>query len=385
MKRRLIKWIFFTLIAIPTILLAIIAINYALCPIYRFPEPKPFSGSSWYNPYQELNHKWYKANFHAHAWRWFGLTNGADRIEEIRNFYRTMGYDIAGISDYQYISTFKDTPSRMQIPGYEHGFNPKKTHQLALGARKVVWLDYPFGQNSHHKQHVINTLKDHSDLVVLAHPSLLNGYTHEDMSRIAGYDGFEALNHYRYSLGLWDTALSSGRAVWVFGGDDCHNISWANETGVRWTMVHAKSKSRRHIIRALRDGSHYAVAGKDGVMTNRLKRLQIKGNRLEIECESSARKIRFIGQGGILKQEMENMAMASIPLDRSDTYVRVEVLDISTDFYLNPVVRWNGKRIPRPVVQINWIATWAQRLVIVILLGGLIVLFIIRKRKSKTS
>lgn len=381
--RKFIKPIGIVFGAIMLVLLLIVGVRYVFCPIYHFPEPQPFSGDQWYNPYANLNQRWFQANFHVHSKMWLGLTNGRNSAEEIHQHYRSLGYDIVCISDYQYINAERNMGIE-RFPVYEHGVNIGKTHQVVLGARQVDWLDYFFLQNRNHKQHVINTLKKHADFVILAHPVLYNGYTREDMKWLTGYDAVEVLNHFRFSVDRWDEALSAGKAVWVFGGDDSHNISYRSETGVNWTMIHARSPKRIHILKALRKGRHYAVAGYGGVNHNRLKIMKIKSNFLKVTCESPADQIRFIGQGGKMRKEVKNSPEAVIELQPHDTYIRAEIFSGGGKLYLNPVIRYDGKSLPLGKVEIDLTATWIQRVLIILFLA-LLVYGAVRLRRNEET
>jgi hypothetical protein len=362
------------------VLVLIIGIRYAFCPIYHFPEPRPFSGDHWYNPYEQLNQHWFQANFHVHSSNWLGLTSGRNSAGEIHEHYRALGYDIVCISDYQYRNAKRNLGIE-NFAVYEHGYNINKTHQIVLGARQVDWLDYMLWQNRNHKQHVINTLKKHADFVILAHPLLNNGYTPEDMKWLTGYDAVEVLNHFRFSIEHWDKALSAGKAVWVFGGDDSHNISYKSETGVRWTMVHARSKKRIHILKAFRHGRHYAAAGREGVNLNRLKSMDIQGSVLKLACESLADKIRFVGQEGQIRKEVTNADKAEIELLPHDTYIRAEIYTGACTLYLNPVIRYDGKLLPFRKAKIDFTATWIQRILVIAFL--VLMLFAASRLKRK--
>lgn len=145
-------------------LLTIAAISasfqYLYCPVYIFPEPKPFSGDKIYNPYTAIDSTgWKKANFHLHTHQWGGITNGRKNYEfAIDTMYHYLNYDIIGISDYQYINLYNKNEQGF-VPVYEHGYMPRKTHQLVIGAKKVFWLDYAFPQTLNNKQYVIESLK----------------------------------------------------------------------------------------------------------------------------------------------------------------------------------------------------------------------------------
>jgi len=86
------------------------------------------------NPYARLHRGWQRANLHAHGYAWAGLTNGAQTGAEIVGAYHAMGYDVVAISDYQ------RSGDRVlsAIAEYEHEYNVRKRHQLAIGATTVV-------------------------------------------------------------------------------------------------------------------------------------------------------------------------------------------------------------------------------------------------------
>jgi len=133
-----------------------------------------------------------------------GLTDGHDHTVEIYNFYKKLGYQIIAISDYQYI---------------------------------------------------LKKLKQDNPFVAIAHPRLMNAYKGRDMQNLTDYDAIEVLNHFRNSVHLWDAALSVGRAVWIVGNDDSHNIHNPQETGVCWTMINANSTHYEDVLEALKKRS----------------------------------------------------------------------------------------------------------------------------------
>jgi len=58
-----IKWVFKGILAIIIVFLGIYYIKYIWCPIYDFPEWKPFSGDKLYNPYKGIDSlHWLKGN-----------------------------------------------------------------------------------------------------------------------------------------------------------------------------------------------------------------------------------------------------------------------------------------------------------------------------------
>ncbi|HPE43148.1 MAG TPA: hypothetical protein PKV88_03620, partial [Bacteroidales bacterium] len=156
------------LLFIITILLVVLSF-YLLAPSYQFEEPKPFSGPILYNPYQNIDSlNLYKYNFQVQSKAWGGITDGRLNSNElIDSIYKGLSFDHVATSDYQKINRFKEE-SQAYIPTYEHGYGIRKTHQVCIGASRVLWLDYPFYQSLRHKQHIINELQADCELIALA-------------------------------------------------------------------------------------------------------------------------------------------------------------------------------------------------------------------------
>ena len=126
---------------------------------YAFPEPAPFRGPSLYNPYRDADFSpggWKRANFHAHSRAWGGLTGGRRvSVEDLREGYGRLGYDVAQVSDYMSIRPGGEGPGEW-IPAYEHGYGATQAHQLCIGASRVDWFEFPLFQTTHHRQTVID-------------------------------------------------------------------------------------------------------------------------------------------------------------------------------------------------------------------------------------
>ncbi len=323
----------------------------AAYPVYRFPPPAPFHGDSLFNPYRAATGTWYKANFHAHSIAWGGATNAKDRREDVEAAYRSMGYDLIGVSDYQALG--RAGPERAGVvPVYEHGYNVMKTHHLVIGARAVSWLDYVLPQNVHQKQFVLDHLSRPGVAVALNHPSFRGGFSIGDMRSLTGITLVEVLNHFRRSFGHWDAALGAGRRAWILGDDDSHDARDARETGVYWTMVNARSLRTDDVVRALQEGRTYGVAGRGGAMSLRLRSVTTAGTRVTVALDTVARRIEFIGRGGAVRAAARDTAAASYEFAGDDAYIRVQVTGAGNTLYLNPVFRTDGS--PEPAASVDW-------------------------------
>lgn len=339
---------------------------YLSCPVYRFPKPRPFSGADFYNPYASVGDApWRTANLHAHGRVWGGITDGRQPDSAIVNHYRALGYDVADVSNYQYID--QDLArDRTNIPTYEHGYNVMKAHFLVLGARSVDWFDFPYGQTRGQKQYVIDRLKASGTLVLLAHPSLRNAETVRDLAYLTNYDLLEVLNHFTTSDSQWDAALSSGHAVWAVGDDDTHNIEDPGQTGARWTMIASRSLDRDSVMAALAAGRTIAVAGQGGKSDVHVSSVVIEHTKdqayLTVKLDAPASSIAFVGQNGrVLQVTPPGRTGDAYALQPNDTYVRTVIVTPHTTMYLNPVLRYDGKALRPPVAVFDAPTTWAER------------------------
>jgi hypothetical protein len=353
---------------------AAIVLLTALCfwlgayPIYRFPRATAFHGDSLYNPYRTATGTWYKANFHAHSIVWGGATNSSSWLDDVEAAYRSMGYDLIGVSNYQSISR-RDAHGMGVVPVYEHGYNVLKTHHLVIGARAVSWLDYVLPQNVHQKQFVLDRLSRPGVAVSLNHPQFRGGFTLKDMESLTGVELIEVLNHYRQSYAHWDAALGAGRRAWIVGDDDSHDVRNPDETGIYWTMVNARSRSTGDVVAALKAGRTYGVAGRGGTLAIRLKAVETAGMTVTVALDTIAERIEFIGQGGVVRAVCRNAARASYVLGADDTYIRIQVAAARNTLYLNPVFRTDGSA--EPAATVDWL-----RSILLWLVAGLAYLFV---------
>jgi len=378
------------------ILLVVFFVIYALAPIYTFPEYSTFKGNKIHNPYQKIDSAiWKKGNFQVQSRVWLGITDGRGNSNEaIQTIYRMLGYDIIVTSDYMKINRFGEN-NDSYIPTYEHGYGIRKTHQVCIGSKKVNWIDYPLYANKHHKQHLINILKRNNEIVAIAHPSLRNGHSLEDMKTLSNYDLIEVLNELKSSIEHWDAALSAGHPVYILSNDDAHDIFDPSEVGRKCTFIHSSSLEGSDIIKSLKNGQAYGVdigyqGGQDFVQRvdihkdiPLLESAKLNGDTLHVKVNRRAKLFSFIGQNGIIKSTVADTNQASYIISKSDTYIRTEVSFFDgTRFYLNPVFKYSGNSpTTRQLPEINIVQTWVQRGVALII-AIILILIISRIRRA---
>jgi hypothetical protein len=334
---------------------------YVWGPIYRFPDPTPFSGAHFWNPYARLAGTWQRTNLHAHGHAWIGLTNGQQSDEEVVQRYRDLGYSVPGVSDYQKIAAQHGVTT---LPIYEHGYNITKRHQLAIGAHSVQWFDFLLWQSLSHEQYVIDRVKAKTDLVALAHPATRDAYTTEDLQQLTSYDLIEVVNGPFSVEDAWDAALSTGHPVWAVANDDTHDLMDSRRTAAGWNMVDAATTSTSDVVGALGAGRSYAVLRTGTVASANLtvlKAVDVEDNTLTVSVTGAESTFRFVGQDGVVRKMVKDVTTASYPLAASDTYVRTVITSPQTVLYVNPVLRYDGSSLPRPAARVDVAATWALR------------------------
>ena len=370
-------------------------------PVYVFDEPVPFHGDYLLNPYQDIDSTYWKCcNFHGHTRQYGGMTNGRNNGNAVYDsMYRLFGYDHVGISDYNKVNAYEDGRDPGFIPGYEHGYNLWKTHQVCLGSKKVRRIDYFFYQTLSHKQHMLNKLAEQNRVVAVAHPSFVEGsYNIRDMKYLSNYKVLEVLNGFVNSPEHWDMALSNGHLVYLIADDDTHDVLKVNDIAMRITYLNAKDNDADQLYDALLDGKavgvHFKLDRKEKIEDKvaRFKRdipylnsAKLNGSDFTVNVTKPIRKAEFIGQNGIVLKEENNQNTdsvfnASYQIQPSDQYVRTVLTFFDgTTMWLNPVTRHESANITKQRldhISYTWTATlW------LIYIGIIALVIILIKRK----
>lgn len=388
--KKVLKYLLYIVIAFVGFL---IAMNIFV-PVYVFDEPVPFHGDYLLNPYQDIDSTWWKCcNFHGHTRQYGGITNGRNNGNAVYDsMYRLFGYDHVGISDYNKVNIFENDKDPGYIPGYEHGYNVWKTHQVCLGTKKVRRIDYFFYQTLSHKQHMLNKLGEQNRVVAVAHPSFVDGsYNVRDMKYLSNYKLLEVLNGFVNSPEHWDMALTNGHLVYLIADDDTHDVLKINDIALRISYLNAKDNDADQLYDALLSGKavgvdfHLDRTEKMDDKVARFKRdipylnhARLTGTHFDMSVTKPFQKVEFIGQNGIvLKEENYNKAdavtTAYYDIQPSDMYVRTVLtfFDGST-MWLNPVTRHESNEITKQRldhISYFWTITlWAIYLGIIILI-----------------
>jgi hypothetical protein len=332
----------------------LLGLPYACAPIYRFPQAAPFAGPRLFNPYEHVTSRWQRANLHAHGRAWLGLTSGRQSNDEVVERYKSLGYSVAGVSNYHQIAAHDGVAT---IPLYEHGYNIGKHHQLAIGAHQVDFVDFPIWQSRSHLQFIINRVAATADLVAIVHPESRNAYDDEDLQALTGYHLIEVFNGKFPHDAAWDAALSSGRAVWGIGNDDNHDLDDRERLGVAWTMINAPSADTADVVAALKAGRSYAVVRtNESAPSTVFENVTLHDWTLTVTTSGAPADFEFIGQGGAVRKTVSGELSASYQFTPNDTYIRTAIRAPRTTIYLNPVLKYNGS-LPQPTATVDELKT----------------------------
>ena len=388
------------------LIIGCVLIGFLVAPIYKFPEPKPFGGDKIYDPYKGIDSTtvWRKANFHAHSKLKF-FTNGAKPIEEVVDDYRSYGYDIIGISNYQTISRYEpQRRSEHHIPVYEHGYNVFKFHQLIFGAESHSYRDILLPVTLCQKQYLLTTLGEKADILCVNHPAFTLMFKPEDMRSLSGYRLIEGESGMAKSAAFWDEGLSSGHPSFNLSGDDSHNTDRPHDIATDCNFIPAASCRYEDIIDRLEAGRYYSMKipnfGDGDTTVKRAKNLDlprltsVSFNKDTIRVGfSRPATVTFIGQGGIQKAEIHAKdTTAAYGFTKEDTYIRVDaVFEDGVHIFLNPWFRYEGDdpfAVAAPVK--NKVATITKDVVLgivllMILVGIVRIIFRKDKRRRRNN
>jgi hypothetical protein len=368
-----------------SVIIWILIMQYFFCPKFSFDVPQPFSGTAFYNPYDSINEfDWRKCNFHAHSHAWHAFANGNGTAADIYRAYDSMKYAVHCVSDYQKINTDFSNTSGF-IPAYEHGYNITKTHQLVLGASKVLWLDYLFPQSLDNKQNILDRLSaDPNNVVIINHPGDYYGYSATDFKYLTDYNCIEVLSRFAISLSRWDSALSNGHPAFVMGNDDVHDIFLKETLGKMCTWVNVPIVNKTSVLNALKTGRSYGmIIGNSKKSLPELKCFDITHDTISITMTQQAAQIIFTGQNGKVLASYRNAASSKYVIKPEDHYIRTTIeYENGPKIFLNPVFRHDKIGIVKRPVPIDGQRTFVFRSIgMILLIGWLLMAFLLSLSK----
>ncbi len=360
-------WRFFLhfIFAIPFVLLLFFGIFYLAAPYFEISETRPFSGIFFYNPYQNLDSEnQLKLEIQSKS------ANFWDMIRNRHYQIRLKGADslthdnaLLNTSNFHVFQPYVDHKGqRLRI--YRHGYGTTSGQQLCIGARKIIWTDYPFFGQLRHKQNILNKLNRSSELVALSKPDQF--FTTDELIQLIGYQLIELSNTSATSMACWDTVLSHGQAVHLLLGNFAENQEDETLHSVFSTRLLIDELNVSNLLESLKKGSFYNLERPFSALTEEVPQLisaDILADTFQIEVWPAAVEIKLIGQNGQVLHRADHTPQTAYPLSGFDTYIRAEIsFDDGTILYLNPIVRSGSAALPvRPTPKFDVIRTSVMR------------------------
>ena len=312
--------------------------------------------------------KQYKANLHCHS----VLSDGCRTPEELKNMYKSRGYDILAITDHErpfQHQALSDTDF-MMLTGYECYIRPNpdgkydayalETH-LNLFARdpmnvkmicfndnysrylkrdnaveglERVGSERPREYSAEYINEYIRTAKEHGYIVAYNHPY----WSMEDEANILEYEGLFSvemcnysswlINHLEYNGGLYDKMLRRGMRIFCHGSDDNHNNypegHLLSDSFGSFTMICPEEFTYESVFEAMEKGNMYASMGP------LFHRVSVDGDQVHIECSDVAQVFLYTGSKAtkhVYAEEGSSLNSVDFTIDRNARYIRVSIQD----------------------------------------------------------
>ncbi|MBE6611174.1 MAG: hypothetical protein E7632_01670 [Ruminococcaceae bacterium] len=277
------------------------------------------------------NH-WYKGNLHTHT----TISDGAKTPEDTKSAYRAMGYDFIALTDHWKPGAWEeqDSSGLLVLSGAEYDVG---RNDVLNGVYHIVGFGYeepPALTRENAAQEIIDAINAAGGLAILAHPAWsLN--THDQVSKLSGLFATEIYNSVSgfprncrpYSGQVIDELAARGYYLPLIATDDTH--FWLGEAGMSyiWVNLGDAPLNRANLMKALRDGKFFPSQGP-------FIHAHIEEKTLVVECETGAAAMTMYSNrpwAGVRRFEdgEGRLTECRFPIDKADTFMRVEVADNS--------------------------------------------------------
>ena len=394
--------ILYVLVASVALLFLMAVLVTGVSPIYRFRDPRPFSGPDIFNPYSALDtvQGWKRANFHTHT-----RVKGpfppneceADALETY-GVYEGLGYDIVTFSNHNEL-TVHPFDQALQVNVYEQGYSPFKFHKLVFGSQKVIHWDPLLPLLTSQMQFELDYLGKGSDFIQINHPYRTTGLTKADMEKLSGYEIMELDTHVSTQNDYWDQALSAGHYSFGLANDDLHHARNPHLIAIRCNFLCTPSARYEDIKHTLLTGCYYAmrvpdygngdwdVKRKENHDLPAISWIGVEGDTIRMTLTERADSIRINGQDhATLKLEKDTDSIRYV-LGADEPYARLTAYFPDGEvIYTNPFARYDSSVSSSPVNNehqpLDRVLTVLWNLLLLALMAGTVYLFVrLYKRK----
>ena len=194
------------------------------------------------------------------------------------------------------------------------------------------------------------------------------------MRNLTGYELMEIVNGPFPVEDLWDAALSAGRVVWATANDDAHDVTNLRRTFIAWNMIDAPTASARDIIGALGQGRSYAVSLQGADADAALKSFEVNDAAVTITSTGVPATYLFVGQDGAVRGTANQVMEATYTFAATDTYIRTVIRTPNMVMYFNPVMRYDGSKLPALEASVDTASTWLHRSIILVIAAVVVLL-----------
>jgi hypothetical protein len=234
---------------------------------------------------------WLRCALHTHTTN----SDGELSPEALVRVYESAGYDVLAISDHWVRTDEPSTDRLLVIPSAElNALAPTReddAHVLALGIETdPVIPETEFAP----LQEVVSWVLEHGGVPFLAH-TYWSGLRVDQWEECEGLAGIEVWNTGcelevgRGDASLhWDEALERGRRFTALATDDSHHPK--HDSGIAWTWVRAREKTRAAVLDALREGAFYSSTGP------RIDSVELKEGDVTVRCSPAASVTLYTGR-----------------------------------------------------------------------------------------
>ena len=337
----------------------------SVSPIYRFREPKAFSGPDIFNPYRDLDtaYCWKRASLHTHTRVKgpFPPNESEAWPQEVYDAYAKLGYDIVTFSNHNEITTHP-FDSTLQVNVYEQGYSPYKFHKLVFGSERVKHLDPMVPMLASQRQFELNRLGKDADILQINHPYRTWGSTRDIMESLSGYELMELDTHVSTENEYWDWALSAGHYSFGVASDDCHHPDRHWTIGIRCTFLCTPSGRYEDLRRTLLGGCYYAMRVPDygdgdweiKYAKNRelpfIQDIGVRGDTVHMTLSAPADSIRVNGQDHATLALVEQTDSIAYVMQPTDPYARLTAFfPDGAVIYTNPFARYDASAADSPI------------------------------------
>jgi hypothetical protein len=137
------------------------------------------------------------------------------------------------------------------------------------------------------------------------------------------------------------------------------------------------------VIGALQHGRTYAVSLVGSNPDAALKSVEVSGATLTITSTGVPATYLFVGQDGAVRETANQVMQATYTFAATDTYIRTVIRTPNMVMYVNPVLRYDGVKLPTLAASVNEASTWLHRAFVLIV--SALVVFVLWRRPVKTG